>query len=56
MDLNTIGYTLTLILLGIISFFTREVVTFVMLCFVIIILTNIYNVLKSILEKLDKPS
>jgi hypothetical protein len=56
MDFSTIGYTLFLVFLGIISFFTREVVTFVMLCFVIIILTNIYNVLKSILEKLDKPS
>ncbi|KAF5042255.1 hypothetical protein DSECCO2_514520 [anaerobic digester metagenome] len=54
MDFNTIGYTLFLAFLGIVSFFTKEIVTFVMLCFIIIILTNIYNVLKGILEKLDK--
>lgn len=56
MNFNTIGYTLFLVFLGIVSFFTREIVTFVMLCFIIIILTNIYNVLKGILEKLDKTS
>lgn len=56
MNFNTIGYTLFLSFLGIVSFFTREIVTFVMLCFIIIILTNIYNVLKGILEKLDKTS
>jgi hypothetical protein len=56
MDFSTIGYTLFLVFIGIVSFFTREIVTFVMLCFIIIILTNIYNVLKGILEKLDKTS
>lgn len=56
MNFNTIGYTLFLAFLGIVSFFTKEIVTFVMLCFIIIILTNIYNVLKGILEKLDKTS
>lgn len=56
MNFSTIGYTLTLVFLGIASFFTREIVTFVMLCFIIIILTNINNVLRKILEKLDKTS
>jgi hypothetical protein len=56
MNFSTIGYTLFLVFLGIASFFTREIVTFVMLCFIIIILTNINNVLKRILEKLDKTS
>lgn len=54
MNFSTIKYTITLSILGIVSFFTGEIVTFVMLCFVIIILTNINNVLKGILEKLDK--
>lgn len=56
MDFSTIKYTITLVLLGIVSFFTGEIVTFVMLCFIIVILTNINNVLKNILEKLDKAS
>lgn len=56
MDFSTIRYTVTLILLAIVSLLTGEIVTFVMLCFIIIILTNIHNVLKRILEKLDKTS
>jgi len=56
MNFSTIGYTLFLVFLGIVSFLTKEIVTFVMLCFIIIILTNIHNVLKGILEKLDKTS
>lgn len=47
-------YTITLVFLGIASLFTGEIVTYVMLCFLVIILTNIYNVLKNISEKLDK--
>ena len=56
MNFSSITYTITLGVLGIVSFFTGEVVTFMMLCFIIVILTNIYNVLKGILEKLDKTS
>ncbi len=52
MNFSTIRYTLTLMFLGIVSFFTGEIVTYAMLCFVIIILTNIHDVLKKILQKL----
>ncbi|ACB84634.1 hypothetical protein [Natranaerobius thermophilus] len=53
-DFSTIWYTFILFILGVASFFTGEVVTFFMLGFIILILTNIYNALKKILEKLDK--
>lgn len=45
--------TVLMAILGIVSFFTGEIVTFLMLGFIIIILTNIYNVLKNISKKLD---
>lgn len=45
--------TVLLAILGVISFFTNEIVTFIMLGFIIIVLTNIYNVLKDIYKKLD---
>lgn len=51
---NTLLNTLILIVMGVISFFTKEIVTFFMLGFIIIILSNIYNVLKKINDKLDK--
>jgi hypothetical protein len=51
---NTLFNTLILIVMGVISFFTKEIVTFFMLGFTIIILSNIYNVLKKISDKLDK--
>ncbi len=51
---NTIFFTVLLVVLGIASFFTQEIVTFWMLAFVIIILYNIHRVLKEISEKLDK--
>lgn len=54
MNSSTMRYTLILIFLGIVSFYTGEIVTYAMLCFVLIILINIHNVLKKILEKLDK--
>lgn len=54
MNFSTIRYTLILIFLGIVSFFTGEIVTYAMLCFVIILLININDILKNILEKLDK--
>lgn len=56
MNFSTIQYTLALIFLGIISFFTGEVVTYAMLSFLIIIVINIHDTLKKILEKLDKAS
>lgn len=43
-------YTLYFLVLGIISFFTREIVTFVMLGGILIALTNIHSTLKEILK------
>ncbi|OIQ59466.1 hypothetical protein MOTE_11470 [Moorella thermoacetica] len=50
---STVWNTFVLIVLGIIAFFTKEIVTFFMLGFIIIILTNIYGVLKDIARKID---
>lgn len=47
-------YTLTLIVLGFIAFFTHEIVTFIMLGFVLIMLSNIYDKLDDIYKKSDK--
>ncbi|WP_180968097.1 hypothetical protein [Cytobacillus massiliigabonensis] len=43
-------YTFYFIVLGIVSFFTREIVTFVMLGAILIALTNIHTTLKQILK------
>lgn len=43
-------YTLYLIVIGIVSFFTGEVVTFVMLGIILISLNNIHSTLKEILR------
>ncbi|WXJ93610.1 hypothetical protein MCACP_00580 [Neomoorella carbonis] len=51
---STIWNTFILIVMGIIAFFTKEIVTFFMLGFIIIILSNIYNVLKKISDKIDE--
>jgi len=51
---STIWNTFIVIVMGIIAFFTKEIVTFFMLGFTIIILSNIYNVLKKISDKIDK--
>lgn len=51
---SNVWNTVALIFLGFVSLATKEVVTFVMLGFVIIILSNIYNVLKEISRKLDR--
>ncbi len=56
MNFSAIRYTLILIFLGIVSFYTGEIVTYAMLCFVLVILINIHNLLNKILEKLDKKS
>ncbi|MBD7945632.1 MULTISPECIES: hypothetical protein [Psychrobacillus] len=49
--MNNWIYILYFIVLGVVSFFTGEIVTFVMLGFIIISLTNIHNTLKEILHK-----
>ncbi len=51
--INGMQYTIFLFVLGIIAFFTGEIVTFVMLGFIVLILTNIYNILKEISCKLS---
>ncbi|MBM7660315.1 hypothetical protein JOC85_001082 [Bacillus mesophilus] len=43
-------YTLYFFILGVISFITREVVTFIMLGLVLISLNNIHSTLKEILK------
>ena len=48
--MNNWLYTLYFIVLGIISFITGEVVTFVMLGLILISLTNIHTTLKEILK------
>jgi hypothetical protein len=51
---STAWNTLVLILLGILAFFTQELVTFTMLGFVLIMLSNIADKLDEISRKLDK--
>ncbi|GAA0375694.1 hypothetical protein [Bacillus horti] len=51
--LENAGYVLTAIILGIISFFTQEIVTYFMLGMILIALINILNVLKVISKKLN---
>lgn len=43
-------YSLYFIVLGVVSFFTQEIVAFVMLGFILISLTNIDSTLKEILQ------
>lgn len=51
---NSNGWNIfILIILALVALFTQEIVTFTMLGFLIIILTNIYSVLKEISAKLD---
>ena len=47
-------YLLMAIVLAIISWFTGEIVTFVMLGFILLALNNIQNVLQDISKKLNK--
>lgn len=47
-------YWLSALIVGIISFFTGEVVTFIMLGFILIALVNINTTLKKIHEKDNK--
>ncbi|MGM8215470.1 hypothetical protein ACLIA0_07825 [Bacillaceae bacterium W0354] len=46
-------YTLFAIILGVVAIFTQEVITFIMLGFILIALVNINNTLKKVLEKFD---
>lgn len=48
--MNNWLYTLYFVVLGIISFITGEVVTFVMLGLILICLTNIHSTLKEMLK------
>lgn len=43
-------YTVYLLFLGIIAFFTREIVTFIMLGVILISLNNIHSTLKELLK------
>lgn len=49
-------YTLYLLVIGIVSFFTGEIVTFVMLGAILIALTNIHSTLKEILKGIQNKS
>ncbi len=48
--MNNWLYTLYFVILGIISFITGEVVTFIMLGLILISLTNIHSTLKELLK------
>jgi len=50
---GTAWNTLVLFLLGVLAFFTKELVTFTMLGFVLIMLSNICDRLGEISKKLD---
>lgn len=47
-------YLLYAFVLAIVAIFTREIVTFIVLGFILIALNNILDVLKEILRKLDR--
>lgn len=51
--MSNVQNTIFLIILAIVSVFTGEVVTFIMLGIILISLINIMNVLKDISRKLD---
>lgn len=46
--MNNVWNTVYMILLGIVAFFTGEIVTFIMLGFVLVTLNNIHTTLKNI--------
>ncbi|HZK87145.1 MAG TPA: hypothetical protein VFC40_04200 [Syntrophomonas sp.] len=48
---GTIWNTFILAILGVVAFFTQEIVTFVMLGFILIILSNIYDKLDDIFKQ-----
>jgi len=50
---STAWNMLVLVVLGVTAFFTKELVTYTMLGFVLIMLSNIYDRLSEISKKLD---
>ncbi|HHW36437.1 MAG TPA: hypothetical protein GXX18_03975 [Bacillales bacterium] len=52
--MNNWLYSLYFVVIGIVSFFTQEIVTFLMLGFVIIALHNINSTLKEISKKINE--
>lgn len=52
--MNNWMYTLYALILGIVSFFTGEIITFIMLGFILIALININTTLKKIIAKGDE--
>lgn len=52
---NNFGWqTFYLLILGLVAFYTKEIVTFLMLGFIIIILSNIYDKLDDIYREMTK--
>ncbi len=51
---SSLWNTLVLVVLGILAFTTKEIVTFVMLGFILIMLSNIYDKLDEISGKMDR--
>lgn len=51
---STLWNTVVIFIMGIISIITQEIVTFIMLGFLIILLTNIYDKLNDISKKMNK--
>ncbi|MEC2158492.1 hypothetical protein [Virgibacillus halodenitrificans] len=52
--MNNWMYSLYALVLGIVAFFTGEIVTFIMLGFILIALININTTLKKIIKKDDE--
>ncbi|MGG0670789.1 hypothetical protein [Sporosarcina koreensis] len=52
--MNNLMYTLYALVLGIVAFFTGEIVTFIMLGFILIALININTTLKKVIKKNDE--
>ena len=52
--MNNWMYSLYALILGIVAFFTGEIVTFIMLGFILIALININTTLKKIVKKDDE--
>ena len=52
--MKTLIYGIYALILGVVAFFTGEIVTFIMLGFILLALTNIVTVLREISRKLDQ--
>lgn len=53
--LRQMGYGFFAVLLAIVSFFTGEIVTYLMLGFILMSLLNIHSTLKAMLQKMSCP-